>query len=311
MIELNLEKYNKTEVLRIIWEIFSDYAKSVELNNITKYFWLEGMDSLSYKAFDRCLNAGLIPKMPDKRQCPPFDHMVRKVYYSALNMGLIQPSKADANMVWNQETGAFQFTTEGLSYFSEGFISIDDPGYLAETLEELKRRIPTIEGGQISLLLEAQRCMKSGCYRAAMVLIGIANEDSCLSLLDAIPTSINSPQTSSPLIADWANCNNQSNVFAARWKPGIRILDAIKTQLRSPGRGKDWMQWWEMIPGSLYTLGEAVRLARNSAAHSTDRIFIKAEVALLLSAMPIQIEMIAEITVFLTRPPITLSSINL
>jgi hypothetical protein len=58
-----------------------------------------------------------------------------------------------------------------------------------------------------------------------------------------------------------------------------------------------------MIPGSLYTLGEAVRIARNTAAHDSNRLFSRAEVALLLSAMPTQLEMISRITEFLKSPP--------
>ncbi len=70
-------------------------------------------------------------------------------------------------------------------------------------------------------------------------------------------------------------------------------------------------QWWEMIPGSLYTLGEAVRVARNAAAHDTTRKFSKAEVALLLSAMPTQLEMIANLTDFLQNLPSSLSQLRI
>jgi hypothetical protein len=58
-----------------------------------------------------------------------------------------------------------------------------------------------------------------------------------------------------------------------------------------------------MVPGSIYTLGEAVRMARNTAAHDSNRLFSKAEVALLLSAMPTQLEMVSSITEFLKSPP--------
>ena len=85
----------------------------------------------------------------------------------------------------------------------------------------------------------------------------------------------------------------------------------MKPKLRKIGKGEPWLQWWEMIPGSLYTVGEAVRIARNNAAHSVDRPFSKAEVALLLSSMPIQLEMIASITAFLTNPPIDLAAVQI
>ena len=67
--------------------------------------------------------------------------------------------------------------------------------------------------------------------------------------------------------------------------------------------GESWWPWWEMVPGSLYTIVEAVRLARNAAAHDTSRKFSKAEVALLLAAMPTQLEMVASLTSFLQNPP--------
>ena len=66
-----------------------------------------------------------------------------------------------------------------------------------------------------------------------------------------------------------------------------------------------------MVPGSLYTLGEAVRMARNTAAHDSNRLFPKAEVALLLSAMPTQLEMLSSITEFLKSPPDHLKPIQI
>jgi hypothetical protein len=181
---------------------------------------------------------------------------------------------------------------------------------IGEALFELKERTTFIEDGQIELLLEAQRCIKSGCYRAGMVVIGVASEDACLGLLDAIPVNCQAPASSSALYGDWSNCGNTTLSFSARWKPGVRILDAIKGVLRIPGRGEPWWQWWEMIPGSLFTVGEAVRVARNAAAHDPDRQFTRAEVALLLSAMPTQFEMIMSIADFLKNTPSSLTPIS-
>jgi hypothetical protein len=239
-------------------------------------------------------------------------HIVLKVYYSALNMGLLLPSRLDQELDWNQAAGVFHFTEDGVKYFSEqGFISIHDPGQLAQVLQDLKQRTPVIEDGQIELLLEAQRCIRAGCYRAAMVVMGVASEDACLKLIDAIPTNCQAPAADSPLHGDWSNCTNSSSAFAARWKPAIRLLDAIKAVLRSPARGEPWWQWWELVPGSLFTVGEAVRLARNAAAHNPKRKFTKAEVALLLAAMPTQLEMIANLTDFLTNPPAHLKPVQI
>ena len=68
---------------------------------------------------------------------------------------------------------------------------------------------------------------------------------------------------------------------------------------------------WETVPGSLHTVGEAVRISRNAAAHDTKRKFSKAEVALLLGAMPTQLEMIANLTELLENPPPKIGKIKI
>ena len=287
------------------------WARSPSAKDSSNHFQLEHQGGVFEVAFDQCREAGLIPSNVMRCEYPPFRHAVLKVYHAALNMGLILPSRLDQALDWSAQSAPFHFTTEGIKYFSEGFISIDDPGHLGEALQDLKQRFPAIEDGQIELLLEAQRCIKAACYRAGMVVIGVANEDSCLALLDAIPLNCVAPADKSTLYNDWNNCCNQSLAFARRWKPGIRLLEALKSQLRSSGKGEPWWLWWEMIPGSLYTVGEAVRISRNLAAHNIERSFSKAEVALLLAAMPTQIEMIANISQFLKDPPSSVSQIQI
>ena len=301
--EPDLDRFNTPEVLRVVWETFASYARRHEAMDSSRHFNLEGDGSIFDVAFDRCSEAGLIPPDVRKWTYPPFKHIVMKVYYSALNMGLLLPSRLDQALDWSMQSGPFHFTADGVRYFSEGFISIDDPGHLGEALQELKTRIPAIEDGQIELLLEAQRCIRSGCNRAGMVVMGVASEDSCAALMNAIPLNCQVPASGSPLYGDWTNCCNATLTFTRRWKPAIRILEAIKRNIRSFGHGEPWWSWWEMIPGSLHTVGEAVRVARNAAAHDTTRKFSKAEVALLLSAMPTQLEMIANLTDFLQNPP--------
>lgn len=299
----DLDEFNNPDVLRVVWETFAEIARQPGAMDSSNHFYLEGQGSLFDTAFNRCDEVGLIPHNVQRYDYPPFKHIVLKVYYTALNMGLLLPSRLDQALNWSMQSGPFHFTADGVRYFSEGFISIDDPGQLGEVLQELKQRISTIEDGQIELLLEAQRCIRSGCNRAGMVVMGVASEDSCITLLDAIPLNCQAAGSGSPLYADWANCYNATLNFTRRWKPAIRILEAIKRNLRSSGQGESWWQWWEMIPGSLYTLGEAIRVARNAAAHDTTRKFSKAEVGLLLSAMPTQLEMIAKMTEFLKTPP--------
>jgi len=168
----DLDQFNNADVLRIVWDIFAEYARSPSAGSSSEYFMLMGEDSVCSHAFKRCKEQGFIVQNVQRWHYPPFKHIVVKVYYFALSMGLVLPSKLDQALDWNQTNGAFHFTSEGIRYFSGGFISIDDPGYLGQTLAGLQQRLHSISDGQIELLLEAQRCLKAGCYRAAMILIG-------------------------------------------------------------------------------------------------------------------------------------------
>lgn len=306
----DLDQFNNTDVLRVVWDLFAELARSPAAGSSSEHFMLMGNDSVCSDAFERCKEQGLIPQNVQRWIYPPFKHIVIKVYHSALTMGLVLPSRLDQALDWSKSFEPFHFTSEGIKYFSGGFVSVDDPGYFCEALEALRTRVHSITDGQRELLLEAQRCLKSGCYRAAMVLIGVDNEDACLRLVDAIPLNLKGPTTGTALLQDWNNCCNTTLAFSIRWKSAVRILESVKPKLRKVGKGKPWLQWWEMIPGSLYTVGEAVRIARNAAAHSVDRSFSKAEVALRLSSMPTQLEMIASITEFLTNPPIDLAAVQ-
>ncbi len=299
----DLDRFNTPEVLRVIWETFAAIARQPGSMDSSKHFNLEGQGGVFDHAFASCEEAGLIPNDVRRYEYPPFKHIVLKVYHSALTMGLLLPSRLDQALDWSMQSGPFHFTADGVNYFRDGFVSIDDPGHLGEALQELKARLPTIEDGQIELLLEAQRCIRSGCNRAGMVVMGVASEDSCIALMDAIPLNCQAPSSGSPLLNDWASCTHQSLAFTRRWKPSIRILETVKRNIRSAVQGESWWSWWEMVPGSLHTVGEAVRVSRNIAAHNTTRKFTKAEVALLLSAMPTHLEMIANLTDFLQNPP--------
>lgn len=312
----DLHTMNTLEVIKIVWDTFAELARSEKALDSKEYFTLEGFApefSPPTSVYEIALNNWRPQRSQIRivRDEPPFTHVVRKVYYSAISMGLIIPGKANQELGWNQQSGTFQFTLEGIKYFSDGFISIDDPIHLGMALKELQKRLPSIDDGKIELLLESQRCIKAGCYRAGMVVIGVANEDMCLALLDSIQLNCKPPSKMSILYEDWNNCNNSTLAFSRRWKPGIRILEEIKNKIRKLAKGESWSLWWEMIPGSLYTLGEAVRMARNTAAHDSNRLFSRAEVALLLSAMPTQLEMLSSITEFLKSPPNHLKPIQI
>lgn len=299
----DLDRFNNPEVLRVVWETFAELARQPQAMDSNTWYRLDGHESAAHLAFDRCNEAGLIPNDVRRFEYPPFKHIVLKVYHSALSMGLVLPSNLTQALNHNAHVGPFHFTADGVNYFGDGFVSIDDPGYLGQVLQELKARFPVIQEGQIELLLEAQRCVRSGCYRAGMVVMGVASEDACTTLLDVIPANCQVPAPSTTLHGDWSNCTNPATNFTQRWRPAVRILEEIKRRVRGPGRGQSWWPWWEMVPGSLHTVGEAVRISRNAAAHNTTRKFTKAEVALLLSAMPTHLEMIANLTDFLQTPP--------
>lgn len=312
----DLHKMSTFEVTQIVWDTFAELARSEKALNLKEYFSLEnfvGETGTPTSVYEMAFNKWKPPESQVyiARQDDSFKFVVRKVFYAAISMGLIIPGEVSQDLGWSQRSGVFQFTLEGIKYFTDGFISIDDPHHLGKALKELQTRFPLIDDGKIELLLESQRCVKAGCYRAGMVVMGVANEDMCLTLLDSIQLNCNPPPPGSSLYSDWTNCNNVNLSFSMRWKPGIRILEEIKKKIRPLAKGESWFIWWEMIPGSLYTLGEAVRMARNTAAHDSNRLFSKAEVALLLSAMPTQLEMLSSITEFLKSPPSHLAPIQI
>ncbi len=310
----DLHALSTFEVTKIVWDTFAELARSDKALDSKEYFTLEGFVGelgTPTSVYEISLNKWKPPQSQVYvvRSDNSFKHVVRKVYYSAISMGLIIPGQVTQRL--DREGGEFQFTLEGIKYFSKGFISVDDPDYLGIALKELQKRLPSIDDGKIELLLESQRCIKAGCYRAGMVVMGVANEDMCLALLDSIQLNCIPPPKTSQLYTDWNNGNNSTLAFSMRWKPGIRILEEIKNKIRKHAKGESWSLWWEMIPGSLYTLGEAVRMARNTAAHDSNRLFSRAEVALLLSAMPTQLEMLSSITEFMKSPPSHLKPIHI
>jgi len=250
---------NTLEIINIVWETFAELARSDKA--LEKNFTLEGFAGFEHIPPTSVYEISFNKWKPREsqvyipREDPAFKHIVRKVYFAAISMGLIIPGTVSQDLGWNQQQGAFQFTLEGIKYFSNGFISIDDPGHLGKALKELQNRLPSIDDGKIELLLESQRCIKAGCYRAGMIVMGVANEDMCLELLDSIPLNCTPPPSKSKLHADWNNCNNSTHSFSKRWKAGIRILEEIKNNLRKVSKGESWSQWWEMVPGSIYTLG--------------------------------------------------------
>ncbi len=169
--DTSLHEFNTPEILRVIWETFAGFARSPGARNTSKHFSIVGDRNIYDTAFENCNAAGLIPQRTNKWSCPSFQHIVLKVYHSAINMGLVIPHAPHQALDWNQVNGAFHFTDEGIRYFSEGFISIDDPGYLGETLFELKGRTDLIEDGRLSCFSKLRDASSPAVLERAWLLL--------------------------------------------------------------------------------------------------------------------------------------------
>jgi len=301
----SLHDVDTPEVRRAIWDVLRQLASRAEATDTKHAFYLQlDSDSVVGLAFTRCREGGFLPGSVQNARYWPLVHVVQHVFETAKGMGLVLRGRLDQGYLWSLDNGPFRFTTEGIRYFTSGtYAPVDDPGHFCSALEALRKKHGQITEGQLALLLEAQKCIHSGCFRAAMVLVGVACEDACISLLDSASGNLNPPAKGSALASDWASMSNGSLSFAARWKPGLRILEVLRQGLRQQGRGAAWWQWWETVPGSLSSVGEAVRVSRNAAAHDADRAFGKSEVALLLAALPIVLEAVCELDSFLKSPP--------
>lgn len=244
----DLYRLDTLKVVKIVWDTFAELAR---ISDSKECFDLEGptqLHSPPTSVYEIAFNKWK-PRTPQDQgarfEDTSFKYVVRKVYYAAISMGLIIPGRISQGFNWgySSDIGPFQFTKEGINYFSNGFITIDDPGYLGIALKELQERLPSIGDGKIELLIESQRCIKAGCYRAGMVVMGVASEAMCLALLDSIALNCNPPPPGSALNSHWNNCNNSTLSFSMRWKPGIRILEEIKNKIRKSAKGESWLQW--------------------------------------------------------------------
>ena len=52
--EPDLDRFNTTEVLRVVWETLAAIARQPQSMNSNTWYRLDGQDSLTYKAFDQC-----------------------------------------------------------------------------------------------------------------------------------------------------------------------------------------------------------------------------------------------------------------
>jgi len=301
----NLHRVDTPEVRRVFWDVLRQLAHQSEATDPARSFSLrEDSESVVAVAFERCREGGLLPADVQSARYPPFIHVAQRVFEAAKGMGLLLRGRIDQGIDWNLKWEPFHFTSEGIRYFtSDVYAPVDDPGHFCSALVALRQKHDRITEAQTALLLEAQKCLHAGCFRAATVLVGVACEDACLFLLDSVSGCLKPPGKGSATESDWASISNTSLSFAARWKPGLRFLESMKQGLRQQGRGADWWQWWETVPGSLSAVGEAIRVSRNAAAHDSERAFGRSEAALLLAALPIVLETVCELESFLRSPP--------
>ena len=170
----------------------------------------------------------------------------------------------------------------------------------------LTRRPDAVDAGQITLLGEAHLCWAQGCYRAATVLIGVASEESLGTMLDTL-ANYPAQDTTPPARKDWDRVKNPSNAISARFEGGMSILRRLAERLRQESRRQQpkgspppWAALWFQSVEALQAIGEAVRCARNKAAHDATATFRRSDVALLLASVPTLLEQIADMKAFLS-----------
>jgi len=237
---------------------------------------------------------------------------LRTVFYELSGLGLIVPGEPTQAIDWNSQSGIFTFTKRGLDYYLEGTVPLEHEGALVTALRELRDRCTgAVADGQLVLLGEAHHCWRQGCYRAAMVLIGVANEENGIELLDLLDTYPNKAPTAS---TEWTRATNPGNAFSTRFEAGVSILRRVAQELkrevrtrRAAGNPPAWGDLWFRSVDSLHALGEAIRCACNHAAHDGSAEFRRSDVGLLLSGTPMLLEHIWELREFLRSPPIDLT----
>lgn len=222
------------------------------------------------------------------------------VYFEAFHTGLITAAFHDG--AWSY---AFTFTDRGLDALL-GEVPLWDSSHLSDYLREYRSRGARISDSQIVLLLEAQRCWRAGCHRAASVLVGLAAEEGAERVLESVEASI--PQSGgSSLGKDWKILKTPREPLAKRWAAAVSILAALRMALQaSLTKGSEpswWEETWREPVESLHASINHIREQRNQAAHDPKRVFGPGEIAVLFPAVPVTIDKLARIDEFLRSPP--------
>lgn len=287
-----------SELEHHVWEILGEMARAAQREPANDCFQLEGEHGVEGRLAARigqpASRLGLwFPK--------PAKQALRRVFFEAAGRGLLVPSNPGQALDWSP--GTFSFSPRGVRYFQSGIELEGEGDRLRAALLDAQTRLgdAVLSDGRIQLVMEAQRCWRHGLYRAGAVLIGVTSEDACSELLDALdayPAGSRDPAN----VAEWGQIRS-APTFQGRWAPALRILERIRRGLRGHQDEAWYRASWNMNPASLQVLGEAIRVKRNDAAHDAAAVFSRAELGLLLAALPFHLELVARATAWLQAPP--------
>lgn len=287
--------------------VFAEFAIAIAKEGIPRVRYLEAENSEQsgsvWIQVRKQLLAGSVAFSDVDFRDHEFRLVLREVYFDLVGSGLVVIGGLSKGMDYSLDVGAFTFTQRGLQVLTGSEVLLFEFDSLGEALQSARMAgTLKIEDHEVSLLAEAQRCWQTGCFRAAAVLIGLANEARCMALVDAVSATL-PPPTTKEMVSHLAAAKDPSKSFSSRWRPTLRLLEACRSKLGQLGRGQPWWDAWEGVPGVLSTLGEAVRLSRNTAAHDPHQEFGRSDVALLLAAMPHQVQVICALEAFFRRLP--------
>lgn len=226
-------------------------------------------------------------------------------FLEAFRLGLVEPCHElrpypHSGQRYTTLTG-FRFTTAGLQHYAVE-VPLWDSSQLSAYLCSLG---PVVSATQAALLLEAQRCWRASCFRAAIVMLGLAVEDAGNAVCDALGPYAR-PGSSLP----WSKVSNPDTRFAARWSAARSVIGELQKVLRSAhvkgSAQPDWWGLWDYIDQNIVATVNSIREARNSAAHEPARIFESGEVSMHLAAAPHLVATLGRLRGFLTIPPVVI-----
>ena len=298
---------DQQNVEKCAWEALKQQALSPKVNNIKEYFMLYGSsgESLEDMTADLLVNQGLTSESDPQRLLRDLavEAAICDVFFTAQHLGLIVPGRLGQELNWDLR--AYHFSNRGLDFFKNGEVSLSAPGLLIERVREVTAG-GTLDPGIVPITEEAQKCWSNGCLRAAMVLIGLASEEVCTGLMDELSNYSYPPIKGESLYSDWEKLKSENLSFYPKWQAGLALLEAIKYGLKNTYKASrpDWWSIWESFPVVIQPYAEAVRIARNTAAHEIEDFFTPAQIGLLLASLPTMLGVIAELTDFLKSPPV-------